>query len=201
MSRSTASLPAGWNERLIPICNPNTNGATGWCIETHDIAVAKYPAGRPKDLRYTRDLWENGLLDPQTLDERLRDTPLKPTDNPGTGSSPPSGANANEPSTTAVGTGDASRPSRSAGTRREGRRRTAQQHSPKHRINQRRTAPGPRSKHRRGPRSRRPSGIFSAAATAPLWIRWPTKSPPSDSMARHGYSRTHSTGNGPSAGG
>ena len=23
VSRSTASLPAGWNERLIPICNPN----------------------------------------------------------------------------------------------------------------------------------------------------------------------------------
>ena len=82
VSRSTASLPAGWNERLIPICNPNTNGATGWCIEIHDIAVAKYAAGRPKDLRYTRDLWENGLLDAQTLDERLRDTPLKPTDKP-----------------------------------------------------------------------------------------------------------------------
>ena len=40
VSPSTASLPAGWDERLTPICNPNTNGATGWCIETHDIAVA-----------------------------------------------------------------------------------------------------------------------------------------------------------------
>ena len=46
VSPSTASLPAGWNERLIPICNPNTNGATGWCIETHDIAVAKYVCGQ-----------------------------------------------------------------------------------------------------------------------------------------------------------
>ena len=82
VSPGTASLPAGWNERLIPICNPNTNGATGWCIETHDIAVAKYAAGREKDLRYTRNLWENGLLDPRTLDERLRDTRLKPTDKP-----------------------------------------------------------------------------------------------------------------------
>ena len=40
VSPSTASLPAEWDKRLIPICNPNTNGATGWCIETHDIAVA-----------------------------------------------------------------------------------------------------------------------------------------------------------------
>ena len=82
VSPSTASLPAGWNDRLVPICNPNTNGATGWCIETHDIAIAKYAAGREKDLRYTGDLWENGLLDPRTLDERLRDTRLKPTDKP-----------------------------------------------------------------------------------------------------------------------
>ena len=29
----------------------NTNGATGWCLECHDIAVAKYVAGREKDLR------------------------------------------------------------------------------------------------------------------------------------------------------
>ena len=82
VSPSTASLPAGWNERLIPICNANTNGATGWCIETHDIAIAKYAAGRDKDLRYTSDLWENALLDPRTLEERLRDTRLKATDKP-----------------------------------------------------------------------------------------------------------------------
>ena len=27
---------------MIPVCNANTNGATGWCLEPHDIAVAKY---------------------------------------------------------------------------------------------------------------------------------------------------------------
>ena len=30
------SLPGGWESRLTPIGNPNTNGATGWCIEVHD---------------------------------------------------------------------------------------------------------------------------------------------------------------------
>ena len=42
---STAMLPKGWEDRLIPVCNPNTNGATGWCLEVHDIAVSKYAAG------------------------------------------------------------------------------------------------------------------------------------------------------------
>ena len=44
VSPNTATLPAGWADRLIPICNANTNGATGWCIEVHDIAIAKYAA-------------------------------------------------------------------------------------------------------------------------------------------------------------
>ena len=44
VSPTTASLPDGWENRLTPICNPNTNGATGWCIEVHDIAtVCKDP--------------------------------------------------------------------------------------------------------------------------------------------------------------
>ena len=64
VSPTTASLPAGWRTRLFPIRNPNTNGATGWCIEVHDIAIAKYAAGRDKDLRYTGDLWRYGMLDP-----------------------------------------------------------------------------------------------------------------------------------------
>ena len=84
VSPTTASLPAGWRTRLFPIRNPNTNGATGWCIEVHDIAIAKYAAGRDKDLRYTGDLWRYGMLDPDTLRQRLRNTELKPTDKPRT---------------------------------------------------------------------------------------------------------------------
>ena len=84
MSPTTASLPDGWENRLTPISNPNTNGATGWCIEVHDIAIAKYAAGREKDLRYTGHLWEHAMLDSETLAERLRDTELKATDKPRT---------------------------------------------------------------------------------------------------------------------
>lgn len=72
IERGLPPLPQGWESRLIPICNDNTNGATGWCLEVHDIAAAKYAAHREKDLRYTRELWEAGMLDPRTLDERIR---------------------------------------------------------------------------------------------------------------------------------
>ena len=82
VSPNTATLSAGWGDRLTPIQNANTNGATGWCIEVHDIAIAKYAAGREKDLRYTATLWEAALLDPDTLAERLRNTEFKPTDKP-----------------------------------------------------------------------------------------------------------------------
>ena len=80
VSPTTASLPKGWAERLTPICNANTNGSTGWCIDVHDLAIAKYAAGREKDLRYNSELWEAGYLDSETLAQRLRDTELKPTD-------------------------------------------------------------------------------------------------------------------------
>ena len=48
----------------------------GWCIEAHDIAVAKYYAGREKDLRYNADLWKAGFLDPVTIEHRLATTEL-----------------------------------------------------------------------------------------------------------------------------
>ena len=63
VSPTTATLPGGWETRLFPICNTNTNWATGRCLECHDIAIAKYVAGRDKDLRYIRDLWGHGLID------------------------------------------------------------------------------------------------------------------------------------------
>jgi hypothetical protein len=38
----TAVLSAGWKERLVPIANENTGGATGWCLEIHDLLLSKY---------------------------------------------------------------------------------------------------------------------------------------------------------------
>ena len=73
---TTAVVPGGWRNRAIPVCNANTNGATGWCLDVHDIAVAKYFANREKDRRYTTDLWRYDMLDEATLDERMRNAPV-----------------------------------------------------------------------------------------------------------------------------
>ena len=78
VSPDTATLPAGWEDRLTGIRNANTNGAVGWCLETHDLAIAKYVAGREKDLRYTAELWKAGYIEPATLNRRLHETELEP---------------------------------------------------------------------------------------------------------------------------
>lgn len=78
IERGLPPLPQGWRSRVIPVRNENTNWAAGLCLEVHDIAAAKYAALREKDLRYTRDLWEAGMLDPDTLDERIRTIKIEP---------------------------------------------------------------------------------------------------------------------------
>jgi hypothetical protein len=76
VDEATAVLPAGWKTRLVPIRNENTRGATGWCLEVHDLAIAKYIAGREKDLRFLREAVRHGLLKKATLLERLAEAPI-----------------------------------------------------------------------------------------------------------------------------
>ena len=47
----TATLPKGWEQRLVPIQNANTRQATGLCLEKHDLVLSKLAAGREKDYR------------------------------------------------------------------------------------------------------------------------------------------------------
>jgi hypothetical protein len=74
----TAVLPAGWEDRLVPVRGPNTRGATGWCLEVHDLAISKCVAGRDKDLDYLATLAHAGLASLETLRERLAATDLVP---------------------------------------------------------------------------------------------------------------------------
>lgn len=67
----TATLPPGWQERLVPISNPNTNGVTGLCLEVHDLALSKYVAGRHKDRLFTRELARYRMTRRATLLDRL----------------------------------------------------------------------------------------------------------------------------------
>ena len=74
----TAVLPAGWQERLVPVRNENTGGGTGLCLEVHDLAVSKLVAGREKDLAFITGILRHGLADGRTVRKRLADTGLAP---------------------------------------------------------------------------------------------------------------------------
>lgn len=71
VDETTATLPAEWQSRLVPITGSNTAGATGWCLEVHDLAVAKLSAGRAKDLDYVEGLLRHGFVRPEIVRQRL----------------------------------------------------------------------------------------------------------------------------------
>jgi len=72
----TAVLPDGWEDRLVRIESPSTRGAVGLCIEVHDLVISKYVAEREKDLGFVRTAIGHGLVDRETLLERLESTPI-----------------------------------------------------------------------------------------------------------------------------
>ncbi|MBI4864693.1 MAG: hypothetical protein HY815_31225 [Candidatus Riflebacteria bacterium] len=78
VGEETAILPSGWKDRLIPISNENTRGATGWTLEVHDLVASKYAAGREKDRDFVCAAIRHGLVNAQVLDRRIRDLPLAP---------------------------------------------------------------------------------------------------------------------------
>lgn len=76
IGEETSTLPRGWKDRLVPVRSENTGGATGLCLEVHDLAVAKLAAGREKDIEYLRALFKHGLADPAVVRDRLDQTDL-----------------------------------------------------------------------------------------------------------------------------
>jgi hypothetical protein len=79
VSPATAILPAGWEKRLVPLANANTGGATGLCLEAHDLALSKYAAGRDKDIAFNRALVRHGVLAKGKLLARARAMPVDDT--------------------------------------------------------------------------------------------------------------------------
>ncbi|MEQ1910838.1 MAG: DUF6036 family nucleotidyltransferase [Vicinamibacterales bacterium] len=76
VEESTAVLPADWKTRLIAVRNHNTRGATGLCLEVHDLLISKYVAGRDKDLRFVAAAARHHLANGVTMLQRLEATPL-----------------------------------------------------------------------------------------------------------------------------
>ena len=71
----TPTLPVGWEQRLIPVCDENTNGATGWCLAPVDIAYSKLAARREKDLVFVANLFRHRLLKPSAVRALVVATP------------------------------------------------------------------------------------------------------------------------------
>lgn len=75
----TATAPAGWEGRLVAICNSNTGGATGWCLEIHDLLLSKCVAGRERDRDFAEEALKHGLADPEELRRRVDGLPISGT--------------------------------------------------------------------------------------------------------------------------
>jgi len=81
---STSTLPTGWRDRLVAVSNPDTidplTGVqyTGWCLDPADCCVAKLCAGRQKDIEFVFALFNEGLVDPGLVAQRLLEVPDEP---------------------------------------------------------------------------------------------------------------------------
>ncbi|MDQ3756335.1 MAG: hypothetical protein M3394_00570 [Actinomycetota bacterium] len=71
VSERTAILPDGWRDRLVRYESPATNGVVAWCLELHDLWIAKAIANREKDQDFCRALLRAGHVDPDVLRKRL----------------------------------------------------------------------------------------------------------------------------------
>ena len=72
----TAILPQGWQDRLLPVKNENTNGIDSLCLEVHDLAISKLVASRSKDTEFVSGLVYHEMISHGTMLQRLSATKL-----------------------------------------------------------------------------------------------------------------------------
>lgn len=70
VSISTATLPAGWEDRLVSFTPANSKPAVGVCLDPVDLVIAKLVAGREKDLSFAADLLASGHVEAAELHQR-----------------------------------------------------------------------------------------------------------------------------------
>lgn len=80
ISVTTAVLPMGWRERLVLFESEATRPARGWCLEPHDLVIAKLVRGDPKDYAFADALRRDAAIDSSTLVERLATTDVPEAD-------------------------------------------------------------------------------------------------------------------------
>ena len=73
----TAVAPHGWEERLVPIEVTTAHGLRrGWCMETHDLVVAKLAAGRERDIEFADQALVHALVEGAILRSRAALLPV-----------------------------------------------------------------------------------------------------------------------------
>lgn len=76
VSITTATLPAGWESRVVKFDRPDAEPSRAVCVEAHDLVLAKLVAGREKDFEFAAALMRAGLVDIDTLVERAALLPV-----------------------------------------------------------------------------------------------------------------------------
>ncbi|MGO9932946.1 MAG: DUF6036 family nucleotidyltransferase [Steroidobacteraceae bacterium] len=76
VDETAATLPKGWKGRLVNLPAGDTDGVAGLCLDPHDLAIAKYVAGRDKDIVFIRELANRGIVSSDRLLVLLDQTPL-----------------------------------------------------------------------------------------------------------------------------
>jgi hypothetical protein len=76
VEEGTAILPKGWKARLVNLPPGDTDGVRGLCLDPHDLAIAKYVAGREKDLAFNRELARRNIVESGRLLQLLETTPV-----------------------------------------------------------------------------------------------------------------------------
>lgn len=75
---TTATLPVGWRERLVRFAPAAANGATGRCLERHDLVLSMLVAGRMKDYEFVTAPLDAGLVQIDVLRDRAELLPVGP---------------------------------------------------------------------------------------------------------------------------
>jgi hypothetical protein len=78
VSVTTAVLPAGWQDRVIPLATPGTAPGRGLCLDPHDCVISKLVANREKDLAFASALVRARLIDLDVLAARLETVAAHP---------------------------------------------------------------------------------------------------------------------------
>lgn len=76
----TVKAPAGWQERLIRVAVPPRPAQKvepiAYCLELHDLVLAKCAAGRERDWNYAREMLKRELVELDGLLGSVRDVPV-----------------------------------------------------------------------------------------------------------------------------